>query len=426
MDFGTVAAGPDHDKDGTPTHTLKLKAFLDVLNVNRPKVTSVGDLVKFVNTDPSAAVPIGDLYIGAHSSREGVVEIQMTSEQQHEPDDKSRFLSDFETIEDTLDPDPKVNIGSIAIDDSTVGPDPATHSVHFKGCNLGQAVPLLEKWKEAFGNKVQLSAPKYTHGLVVDNADRGLWEYLQYEFVVLSREPVSDRPSLVELFKAQGLTFLEVLSNGVLSAGPPVPESNWDAWLPRALDMRVIKIDPATKKPVRVIASQTQPQPRYFDVQPLAEPRGTVQINEQFSAEEQPFPRPILYPPGQPLPTEPDKQLADLKDNLIADQVNTKLGRRSRFSSTHPFPAYKRWGYDSVDEFRDGFVWTFTPSKKNPRLLNARGTRQRYTLLIGVTAPNPGAVTTLSELQTNFHPFSAIFTPGEQLPVNDPRFFKIV
>jgi hypothetical protein len=418
MDFGTVASGPDHDKDGTPTHTLKLKAFLDVLNVTRPSVSAVGDLVNFVNLDPSVADPIGDLYIGAHSTEEGSVEIQMTKEQQHEPNQKSRFLSDYETIEDTLDPDPNVNIGSIVIDDSTVGPDPTTHSVHFKGCNLGQAVPLLQKWKEAFGNKIQLSAPKYTHGLVVDNGERGLWEYLQYQFVVLSKDPVVDRSSLIQLFQTQQLRFLEVLNNGALTPGPIVPDENWDAWLPQALDM--------TNTAQSVIANQTQAQWRYFDVQPLASPRGTVQINEEFSAVEQPFPRPIIYPAGQPLPTDPDVQIADLKNNLLADQVNTKLGRVSRFSSSHPFPVYQRWGYESIDDFRDGFVWTFTPSKKNPRQLNARGTRQRYTILIGVTDPNPGLVTTQNELLTNFHPFSSVFLPGMQLPTDDARFFKIV
>jgi hypothetical protein len=71
-------------------------------------------------------------------------------------------------------------------------------------------------------------------------------------------------------------------------------------------------------------------------------------------------------------------------------------------------------------------VWTFTPSKKNPRQLNARGTRQRYTILIGVTDPNPGLVTTQNELLTNFHPFSSVFLPGMQLPTDDARFFKIV
>jgi hypothetical protein len=431
MDYGAVAPGADTDKNGQPTHERKLRIFFDLLGVTRPLgVESVGGLVNFVNVDPTVPPIIGDLYVGAHSNRQGGLAMQMAVGQT--PEKNGKFFSDYETIEDTMDG----TITAIDIDDTKIGPDPTTHSLHFKGCNLGKAVPLLQKWKEALGGKVKLSAPKYNHGLVGDDGQRGLWEYLQYEFEVTSPEPIASRDVLIQIFQSEKFTFLETkVPGGGLVPGPAVPDDNWKTWLPPELDMATLRdpvtrkpvIDPATKKPKRVIAQQTKPQWRQFDVKPLALPRGTVMVNEEFSADVQPFPRPILYGPGQTIPTDHATQMANLKDNLLADEVNTNLGRKSRFrkADQHPFPAYARWGYDGVDSFLDGFTWRFT-RKAGSRTLHARGTRYRYTLLIALTDPNPGPITTQSGLLTNFHPLTGTFTPGTDLPLDDSRFFTIV
>jgi len=423
MDYGAVAPGADTDKQGQPTHEKKLRAFFDLLGVTRPpRVESVGGLVTFVNLDPSVPPVIGDLYVGAHSNSQGGLAMQMAVGQT--PEKKGNFLSDYETIEDTMDG----TIDPIAIDDSKVGPDPTTHFLHFKGCNLGKAVPLLQKWKQALGGKVRLSAPKYNHGLVVDDGQRGLWEYLQYEFEVTSPVPIADRDVLIQVFQSEKFTFL--------APDQLVPDDNWRTWLPVELDRATARdpvtrkpiIDPATKKAKKVIATQTKPQWRQLDVTPLALPRQTVKVNEEFKVDVQPFPRPILYGPGQTIPTDHATQMANLKDNLSADEVNTKLGRPSRFrkADNHPFPVYVRWGrYSGVDEFLDAFTWKFT-HRSGSRTLLARGTRYRYTILIAVTDPNPGPITTENHLLTNFHPFNTSFNLGDELPLDDTRFFTIV
>lgn len=432
MDYGAVAGGPDTDDKGQPSHEKKLRAFFDLLGVTRPPgVESVGGLVTFVNLDPSVPPIIGNLYVGSHANSQGGLAMQMAVGQT--PEKKGTYLSDYETIEDTMDG----TIAPIDIDDTKIGPDPTSHFFHFKGCNLGRAVPLLQKWKQALGGKVKLTAPKYNHGLVVDAGNRGLWEYLQYEFEVTSPTPIVSRDVLIQVFQTEKFTFLETAAaGGGLLPGAPVPDDNWQGWLPTTLTMQTARdpvtrkpiIDPVTKKPQKVIATpQSAPQWRSFDVKPLALPRTTVTISEQFKADVQPFPRPILYAPGQTIPTTHDAQMEDLKSNLLADEVNTKLGRPSRFrkADQHPFPVYVRWGhYSGVDEFLDAFTWRFT-HKAGSRTLLARGTRYRYTVLIGVTAPNPGPITTQSGLLTNFHPFDGTFTPPD-LPIDDARFFTTV
>lgn len=428
MDYGLVAPGPAIGEDGQPSHEARLKAFLKVLKVNQPNVASIGGLVSFVNGDSSVTRPIGDLFVGAHSNAQGQPTIQMAVKQAPEKDGK--FLSDYETVEDTMDG----TIGSIAIADATIGPDPTKHLFHFKGCAIGKAEAFLQKWKQALGTKVQISAPRYNHGLAGDTADRGIWEFMTYEFVLYNPEPFSNRDILVQAFQAEKFQFLETIGPGLVP-GPAIPDENWNRWIPTPVDTEVVvdpktkkpKIDRDTNKPITRIIKQKKPQWRQFGVQAVALPVATVSVNEQFSADESPFVRPITYPSPEAIPTTHAAQMVDLETNLRNDAIMKRLKhpRISRFTDAHPYPVYKRWGYDDLGLFLNGFIWSFTPKPKL-NLLVARGSRQRYTLFIGLTDPNPGPVTINSQLRTNFYPFTNSFLPGNQLPLNDERFFKII
>ena len=76
----------------------------------------------------------------------------------------------YETLEDSLkDATKSINV------DKVIGfkaGNPITHSVHIKGCNLGQAMPFVTKLKEALGGNVKLTVPKLFHGATPSQGGR--------------------------------------------------------------------------------------------------------------------------------------------------------------------------------------------------------------------------------------------------------------
>jgi hypothetical protein len=407
MDYGIVAPGPDVDQ-GRVTHLFNLRSLFTVLNVSQPNVAVVSDLVSFVNNDSSVTRPIGNLFLGAHSNNEGVVLIQMALKQARASNGK--FYSDYETLDAATD------TGSLVVNDSTVSPDPTQHFLYFKGCNLGRAIPFLQKWKLALGGKMQVSAPRFNHGAFTDQG-RGVWEFMMYEFVVHSPIPVAGRDLLIQQFQGAHFTYLEAVGRpGNLIPGPPIPDNMWGHWLPSTIGAKV-----NSKTGVAAIAHKEYPQYRSFNVQALALPFATLDVDENFTVDQTVFRKKI---PGlNPMPTANSDRLAALRTFLLADVENRP--HISRYTDAHPFPMYQRLGYADFDSFIAGFTWHFS-NKDGSSDLFVRGTRERYTLLIGVTDPNPGAVTTDSQLLTNFYPTGPGFLSGNQLPVTDQRFFQAV
>ena len=407
MNYGIVAPGPDVEK-GRVTHLFNLRRLFTVMGINQPKISVLSKLVTFVNDDQSVTRPIENIFVGAHSNGEGVVLIQMAVKQKRATNRK--FYSDYETLEAA------VVDGSLAVNDSTIGPDPTQHFLHFKGCNIGRAIKFLEKWKLALGAKIKISAPRFNHG-IFDDRVRGVWEFMTYEFVVFSPKPLSSRDSLIQKFQEKHFTYLETISGpGPLLPGPPIPDEVWESWVPLEIKTKVDQ-----KTGVSEILQGEYPQPRSFNVQALALPFLTMDVDENFTADQTVFKKKI--PNLNPMPTTDSARMAALRTFFLNDVENSP--RPSRYVDTHLFPMYRRFGYENFEAFIAGHTWHFK-NKPGSSDLYVRGTRERYTLLIGVTDPNPGPVTTGGRLLTNFHPTGVGFLPGNELAVTDPRFFQTV
>ena len=232
MDYGMVAPGEDfvrNDKTHRlePTHHFDLVNLFNLLNVSRPPVQTLGDFITFINTDPSVTQPIGNIFVGAHSNAQGFIVLQMTAGQAEGSN------SSYETIE-------KATLtGALAINNTVIGPTPAAHFFHFKGCSIGRNVALLNEWKLALGGQIQVTAPRFNHGLYTDQFN-GVWEYMTYDFMVTSPTPIKDRDTLIQQFQNAKFTYVEsgaVGPDGKLVAdGPAIPPNMWDKWLPLALD----------------------------------------------------------------------------------------------------------------------------------------------------------------------------------------------
>jgi|HubBroStandDraft_5_1064220.scaffolds.fasta_scaffold47745_1 hypothetical protein len=426
MDYGMVEPGVDFAADPDTgeirtTHHFDLVNLFSILNVNQPQVFVLSDLITFINTDPSVTRPIGNVYVGAHSGADGYVELQMTTSQKRIPN--IGFSADYETIEAT------VFNGALSIDDATIGPTPGTHFFHFKGCGIGRDVAFLKEWKLALGSKIQVTAPRFDHGVYTDQFN-GVWEYMTYGFMATSPTAIVDRDTLIQQFQNAKFTYVEsgaVDPTGTLVAdGPPIPPNMWDKWIPLGLDT-------VTTKAGTVLTNRRYPRRDCFSVPAvdgLPFPIATIPVNSTFEAKKNKFNKKIDFG-STPVPGDQSGRLAALQAFLLADVENEKINpTSSRFSPNHPSPVYKRWGYPDFPSFMSGFTWTFV-NNAGSSILSAFGKRYEYSLVVGLTSPNPGSSPsdnlTDNPLLVNFHPVNpSLAQPITQLPVTDVRFFQTV
>lgn len=139
--------------------------------------------------------PIGDLIIGTHGGA-GFLNVAMYPGQVR----PTRIGHISQSI---LDP-----TKSCAIPDATLQQDPAdppSHSVHFKGCDIGTSTTLMLALKQAFGNRVFVTAPKCKH-MLSEIPSFGIVEYFVesfYKFVPSVPGPIEPiaKSTMVDAFK---------------------------------------------------------------------------------------------------------------------------------------------------------------------------------------------------------------------------------
>ena len=94
------------------------------------------------------------------------------------------------------------------------------------------------------------------------------------------------------------------------------------------------------------------------------------------------------------------------------------------FDPSHPLPAYVRSGYDTMDEFMDGWDWQFDYDKAK-KVLSYTPIRYEYRIWQPITT-EPG-----NELIMNYYPTGRIpsrfskLLPLVQLVVSDSYFFGV-
>lgn len=149
--------------------------------------STVQGFIQLLTTDNTIVRPIGNALIGAHASSEGYMKISLYPG--HAGGAK------FEILEDAFPGTAK----SIEIPAAV-----ASDFVHFKGCNIGKSQKFIDKFRDALGGIVSVTAPKHFHG-IFEQSDQGSYEYMDYEFSIRfarTKKDVDTRDQLIAAFQA--------------------------------------------------------------------------------------------------------------------------------------------------------------------------------------------------------------------------------
>jgi hypothetical protein len=372
VDYGFAPGGTDQDVRARILFTLRSNTKLIS---DKKKYVAVRDFTQHLKSGAAIARPVDDVLIGSHATSKGVMLIALFRGQ--------KGPTDYETLVESL----ATANRSIAIDDAVFGyapGDPISHTVHFRGCNLGKALPFLTKLKEAFGGRVRLAAPIHFHGMF-HLKGYGLWEYMSYEFVLPNKTDFPDRAALVQAFKGGNFKLID---------GSDVPAAQWDKWVPEKI-------------------SETN---SVLTIPPLGMTIGerkTIDAVIELRVNRKPYTHsPIEFPTPADVPTTDAAQFTWLQTVLGVDNLFQEPGD----TSPHPFPMYERMGYSTRAKFLDGYRWMGNINKKN---LTMVGSRVEYTLVVPILKPN-------GDLFFNFHPDSVAHQQHLQLFESDTRFFESV
>lgn len=364
--------------------------------------TTLREFIKNLNDD-LAIHPVGDLVVGAHANSEGQLFIQAFPGQRTAGGDPTS-RTDFEHLVQTMEVSAAGLLRRIRIDDHTIDftSPPPTHFLHFKGCNLGQAVPFVTKLKEALGNHVTVTAPKHFQGAigVTGLGSDGSFEYMCYEFQVqvpATATPKGDlfgfatRDALIDAFHAAGHKYID---------GTLVPKADWEKkWVPsditRTQNFLMVLPLGATVAGRKVLA-----------IKPKITKKSQTKGSREFRVT--PIPSKWEFAPTSAATTYADR-VAELKAKIALDP---------RFKANHTWPAFKRAGFPSLDTYMDGHLWNFGKANEGPL---TTGVRFEYTVVLPImdtSGPTP-------KLFYNFYPgpgaAQAAVTTG--ILQNDPRFY---
>lgn len=372
MDYGFA---PGVDERGENYYYSLRRAFdrrmPDTRLIHGRPVTSVQQLIAHLGTvgardtaGGNIVLPIGNLLIGTHAGA-GAIEIPMYPGQQG--------YTEFETLVNTL----TTPAHSIAIPDALIGfnaGDWITHSVHIRGCSIGNAKPFLKKFRQALGDHVSVDAPKHLH-VPTPEPNYGVFESMAYEFVIRRKDAFPDRATAVVEFQAAGFQLID---------GTAVPNNAWAdrgsagraPWIPHRID-RTRKV--VVRAPLGVNLGR----------------RNTIHIRQQFIVDRLSFDWNILYANAGAVPATNDDRLQALRNSLL---------QNNRFNPAHEFPYYKRLGYSTFEDFFAGHTWCRrirgrdVCCQRDGSVLLCRGERVEYTVVIPITDPSTG------NLFFNFYP----------------------
>ena len=375
MDFG-FSPGRGHLADLRGMFAREANTTL----IDKSGYTSVRQFIQHLNTTAAITKPIGDLLIGTHANEEGQLSIPMFPGQ--------RDWTKFETLEKTLGDATK----SIAIPDALIGftvGDPITHAVHLKGCNVGNAQPFLTKLKEALGNHVKLTAPKFFHGATPGRKE-GMFEYLGYEFTIRRDDLFPNR--------ATALSEFDNAQFQLIDGTTIVPTADWNKFIP-ANPNRDTRTQFASNLGVTFGKRTTIRTPFEYRVKPI-----------DFG------PWTLSYPDAASVPTAESDQLLDLEIDLKKDP---------RFKDTHPFPQWKREGFVNVTSFVSGYKWRCV--RRGTKLVCSG---RRFLFIAALAITDPTTIPTkkpfwYGNLIFNFYPNSGSgFSPiTNTIQVSDPKYF---
>jgi hypothetical protein len=340
-----------------------LKARDNTQLVTQTGVANVADFFKSLQTQNLKG---GNLIVGSHAVDEGIMEIAL--------DGSTGPKTDYEGLEGVN------SRGSIKLNAAI---SDANTSLHFKGCAIGadESLPYLRLLKQALGTVKQVTAPRFVYGLNGDLPD-GVFEYMLYEFRVMSVQPLADYAAVTNAFQTAATATPARFS---LLNGSPVPAANWSKWVQQV----------KRAKPTPNLSPANKDEVRFPVALKIAQPDGTfsdVEGKGNFWAEADRWTFPITFSNVASMP--PKAQWPGL--------LKPAMQGATRYTSAHPYPIYVRKHFPDFDSFFAGFTWTPQPdTTSTPPKIVYTGVHYVYTLLIPVTVAG-----TDDQLIYNFYPTS--------------------
>lgn len=363
------------------------------LNPNRRvRIRRLKDMLLTVNFNGDIDRPLRKVFIGTHGNDSGWMQIQFDAVDVN-GDNKVEANTTYEVLEniDTTD--------AFHFEDAAKNDD--TH-VHIRGCLIGQdfARPFVELLKKVMGDEVPVSAPKHYH-VVVRLPNAGHMEFFGYQFQVsvLSRFRGRDaRSELIEAFKEASFFFIDA------AGGHFLEDEWWEKWIPRnvSLGKRTIRHRVNFEPPIL---------PRRGN--PIV--RMNIPLPKAFRAVRQQYRYTVTGVTSDP---------GNLATRI--ELVHNVIRADDDFKVAHPFPIYKRYEFDTIDQFFEGFNWRVTYNSRKEKLY-ATGSRYLYTVNAPITSDPDANDDTKNHLIFNFNPNANNTNPAISLiDEEDDDLFLIV
>ncbi|HET9664992.1 MAG TPA: hypothetical protein VFP00_12265 [Burkholderiales bacterium] len=348
-----------------------LTARPQTIRVTEPTIDSLTSFIRSLGR-AQATAPIRHIIISSHANNQGVLFMKLD------------LLAAGEIHYEALEA--AATAKSLAIDPAWLMPRPKDASgvdvaalFLVRGCRIGTVPAYLRKLREALGGTLSVVAPKHFHVAAQLSAPAGFVEYMQYGWGLSRPQRIRNRTEVIRAFQAGGFTRID---------GTPVPATAWDGFIPR---------NPHGGERQTVNARV---------VNPVLNRRETIPAEFRFKER-----RPWDAEQSFALATDP----GTLTGRKAA--VQAELERvYPQYLPRHPYPAYTRWGFSSMQEFMDGFTWTFRYDPTSGTLYYT-ATRADYTVL------QPVVDLATNRLFLNYYPSTSAGTVLELLSVTDARFF---
>ncbi len=391
-----------------------IKARPQTVLITDPMMMTLDDFLKGIATSDDVKFPIRYLIVVGHASISGAFHITISASS------KVEAAVSYETLEEA------VAKKYLVVDMNLFEPRPAdagAGQLRLLGCSVGAQVPYMKKFKEALGGKITLIAPNFLAMPDAIPKPPGPVAYFGYDFTLHCPTAVKDRKTLLALYDARS-TAAEKNKDPrfTLKGGKHVPPKSWADWTPRdyvkyvysSNGKKLKKEPPVLESPVMLPVLKVK-----------AKARRRFLINEKF-----PYYRDAMTggPEKQSIPLakntgKVEDWKAAVRKVLEGTFKHPVLPNQTfkPFDPKHPFPAYVRAGYNTMDEFMDGWDWQFDYDKAK-KTLNYTPIRYEYRIWQPITT-EPG-----NELIMNYFPskiptkFSKLL-PLRQLFVTDTYFF---
>ena len=431
------AIAPGVDPSTGPQFNERMRKFLKVrtntilIDLKKdPSMENVQGFLKGIATSEQITNPIRDLIVAGHASGvSGLLKIALT------PQSTADFVQ-YEDLEKAVKD--RSLIANVALmQPRPAGAGPAR--MRLFGCAVGRAAPFMKKLKEALGGQMIVAAPNNFlvgaefGGRVGGSNFKGQLAYMAYAFrlylVPPKTAPGKKRPGRTKKDIVAAFAAATKLESDKAAAQKPAPtqaqldasvpghfqrqdrkyvtKAQWQAWVPdKPEDKRWFPPDPfhptADRHEIR-----NDVQLPVFPVKKNA-PR-QFQVHLAHALWDKPQTMPLLKDPG------------DEAGRKKAVRAWLEGDKRLLWSNKHPFPVYVRAGYETMDEYMDGFEWQFDYDAKT-KTLTYNAIRDEYAVVQPIANK-------LGVLMLNFYtekpPPKALAKkiPIEMLVIRDRFFF---